>query len=114
MLLCLSMGVFSDWLVWGFLFGLGGAELADWTGFPAGIYSGIPKGTSSRGALLLCKFDINRDRWFCSTHQYHCNELIMLTCKHEDILHARYVTTACKYHECLSSCGIVANSYHFI
>lgn len=53
---------------------------------------------------------------FCSTspNQYYCNELIKLPCKHEDILHARYAMTACKYHECVSSCSIVVNSCYFI
>lgn len=29
--------------------------------------SGIPKGVTSRGALLMCKFDTNHDGLFCST-----------------------------------------------
>lgn len=32
--------------------------------------SGIPKGVTSRGALLMCKFDINHDGLFCSTSTY--------------------------------------------
>lgn len=62
------------------------------------------------------ELDVNHDGLFCSTstHYYYCNELIKLRYKHEDILHAGYVMITCKYHGCLSSCSIVANSYHFI
>lgn len=48
-----------------------------------------------------------------SPNQHYCNELTKLLCKHEDVLHARYATTACKYHGCTSSWSIV-NSCHFI
>lgn len=55
-------------LVWfGFLFALAG-DGNQWIGL--GFLqecSGILKGVTSRGALLMCKFDINHDALFCST-----------------------------------------------
>lgn len=58
----------------------------------------IPKGVTSRGALLMCRLDIHHGGCFV-VHLYiniHCNELINVMCKHEDILCARHVMMACK------------------
>lgn len=89
--------------------------------------SGLPRGVYYRYVVALLKgwlaevlFKVQLQcksyGLFCSTspNQYYCNELIKLLCKHEDMLHARYAVTACKYHECVSSCSTVVNNCHFI
>lgn len=51
------------WLVWGGVWGVN-----QWIGL--GFLqecSGIPEGVTGRGALLMCKFEINHGGLFCST-----------------------------------------------
>lgn len=67
----LDVGFFFCWFgvvfflfVWILFFGRG----SQWIGL--GFLqecSSIPRGVTSRGALLMCKFEINRDGLFCST-----------------------------------------------